>query len=198
MAKPLISDREMGRLAKDYGPSLNDGYAYIERRTAGVKKGMGYTKGNTTLIGPMGIRVVYISNMNVREKLEAGQLATAGDYLISLPAGTVVYTSDIIVKSAKPWQATERVIAGSRRAPTADTNQVLVAQADGTTGAVEPLWPDDLNEAATVEDGTVTWQNIGKAERFQVIQQASPSTYGDKFATKVTASLAQEVRQPTV
>jgi len=194
----VIDDSELAELEREFGPKLDENVAYIVREGEPVKSGLGKTLPPEVVIGPFGCRVTYISNQNVRERVLGGQISTEGDYLLSLPAGTVTYNSDIVRVTALPWQPTKRYVKGARIVPTDNSNHVLVCIKTGITGAEEPNWPAVKDEGSVILEGTVEWQNMGKGEDYQIIQVAGPTTYGDKIAHRLICSLKQEVKKPKV
>jgi hypothetical protein len=61
------------------------------------------------------------------------------------------------IPPANPWAASTQYPAGSIVA--ASNNYSFEAIIGGTSGAGTPNWPNDIN--ATIQDGSVVWQNIG-------------------------------------
>lgn len=192
----VIEDDELSEIAAEFGPSLDEDRAYILHHGVSTRQGLGNTKPVQTRIGPFGCRIIYVGNMTVREKVEADQISTTGDYILSLEAGLVLYTSDVIQIWGRTWEPGLRVIRGQKVVPTDQRNQLFMVTNDGVLGATEPVWPNAVPEFVTLVDGEVTLRNTGAAQEYQIIQLAGPSTYGGKFATKAACDLRQKVLSP--
>jgi hypothetical protein len=194
--RPIIPISEMAQIAREFGPNKGEDVAYLLRTPKGpnpADSGLGQKKPVQLKIGPLGCRVIYVGNMNVRERELAGQLSAIGDYIISLPAGTEVYTSDVLRVGAKPWAARQLEGAGRKCAPTNNDAIIFTVKKAGRTGAVEPDWSTAPNNGDIVADGGMEWRRVGKPLDYEIIQLGSPSTYGDMFSVKMACTLKQQV-----
>src|ERR1017187_5094301 len=119
----IISPQELQAIANEFGPHLAEEVAYLRRRGVPANQGSGKTLSTTTLIGPYGARVVYVGNKGVQEQIRGGQITSDADYIIDLPAGTLVVDSDIIVIQANVWVTNTQYVPGQKVIPTDARNQ---------------------------------------------------------------------------
>lgn len=187
----IIEAEELAEIAAEFGPNTTEDVAYILTPGARVADGSGYRTTAPSEDGPYGCRIIYVGNMTVRERQEAGQVATAGDYIMSLPAGVFVPTNRIVRVKARPWQADKRYMQGAKVTPVDGSNKIFHCIDEGTSGELEPAWNSTAKGNHTV-DNTATWVYFGPGEDYQVIQKAGPGTYGDYFSTKYAVTLAQD------
>ena len=191
MARPIITRAEMARIESEVGPKTSEDTAYLLKPGSKVKEGLSSFRSAPIVAGPLGCRIIYVGNMTVRERMEAGKLATAGDYILTLPSGTYIETSYRIRVSGLTWEANKPYYKGQKIVSASDSDKVYFCSARGRSGSTEPTWPTVIGN--TVVDGAVTWTYLGKAQVFEIIQLADPATYGSMIGVRMACTMAQVV-----
>lgn len=201
MPQPIISDSQMARIRAKFGPNTAEDVAYLLRIDNSPQTGSFRKLRPLSVIGPLGCRVNYVGNLNVREKMQAGQVLTQGDYIINLPSGTVVFTSDLVQVSALPWSSSQSYVNGRKVIPVDLSDKVFIAQSAsgfGNSDVTEPDWSVAVSEGDPVTDNDITWHLFGPAPRYEIIQISGPGTYADLFAVRLACNLQQNPRSELI
>lgn len=74
------------------------------------------------------------------------------------------------------WSASTLAVVGALMQPVTSNGRYYRAKIAGTTDTTEPDWPREP-VGATVVDGTVTWEYVGKLRTFEVVDPGGATTY---------------------
>jgi len=143
---------------------------------------------NVGLVGTYYARFTH--NAEGGEPLAGGQPLSVLPYIFIFNAGAApdVQGSDILLEAAKRdvslaiedlgWQPNKTQFFGTREQPTGESELYAVALNSGTTGAIEPDWPQVVGE--TVMDGSIEWEMAAKRS-FSVIDPGGRETINVEY-----------------
>lgn len=107
----------------------------------------------------------YVLSFNAADKPDI-----AGTDLIRIAAKR----QSSLAVGALGWQASTNYAAGALEQPSAGSTKFYRANVAGTTGSVEPVWPQ--TSGGTVVDGGVTWVCIGDKRTFEIVDPGGLET----------------------
>jgi len=86
------------------------------------------------------------------------------------------------------WTANTSKSIGDWVRPTSPNKHLYKCTTGGTTGSTEPTWPTN---GGTVNDGTVTWQDMGTGLLISYFQLSTPRTLADGESLNCTLKVKQ-------
>lgn len=178
----LIKPGVLSRIERKVGPKEDEGLFEIYSPGGLIPDGAGFVKGSHQLRETVAGRIMYLSDMNLHEKIRNYVIRSDADFMVTLKVGTLVSNEDILREIALKWQPDKYYFTGNKAISTDNDGYIYLCFSPGRSGDEEPEWVKE--EQALTSDGEATWKCLGIQREFEVVELASPSTFGDYISTK--------------